>query len=69
MAKLVRHKLEPSNPSNSYIVISTNQMSKYMGLQEVILKKRMQLEWFVSVIIFYILKHLRNRISNRLLLT
>jgi hypothetical protein len=23
-AKLVRHKLEPSNPSNSYIVISTN---------------------------------------------
>jgi len=38
-AKLVRHKLEPSNPGNSYIVISTNQMSKYMELQEIILKK------------------------------
>jgi hypothetical protein len=38
-AKLVRHKLEPSNPGNSYIVFSTNQMSKYMELQEIILKK------------------------------
>jgi hypothetical protein len=27
-AKLVRHKLEPSNPSNSYIVISTNEIGE-----------------------------------------
>jgi hypothetical protein len=37
--ELVRHKLGPSNPGNSYIVFSTNQMSKYMELQEIILKK------------------------------